>query len=1130
MKRKYFSALLMGALTVASVSTFTSCKDYDDDISNLQQQIDANKSAIKELSDLIKAGSVITSVDPATNGVKVTLSNGKTFDITNGKDGNDGAPGTAWTIGDDGFWYKDGQKTTYKALGEKGEKGDKGDTGAQGPKGDTGAQGPAGAAGSDATAASYEYYVPNATTGYFDIYKNGEKVKQSDVQFVQDVNSKISAVKESKTLTFYGVAGGEGQNKTVVISLTGTLSSLSFRPDLYLEGIETIPYAWLHGDVMKSIAAPEAGLKTYQDKDYKFVDASDWVKDATKSPFQYGPAWEVQYDASPWNADVKKEDLAGYNVIQATVKTRAAVSALGNVTSPAFAYPGENGGRELFKMDNGTGVLTAGLQIEKPWNLNETPTAAGSNDANTVALRVKNNDGQVVVADYALVQPEKTIIDGLVWSQDPTCTLENGETYPTNNGDETCPNHDSKNHIYDSPEKALKNKPTLSILYSDEVGVDLNDYVAIRLQKTLNAKTGATNEFFTVNPEEAKQWGLTFEFKKVQYKLDTNTTSEDMFLEAGNSNGKFHAVNPLVDGTTNKEDAAVGREPLVQVLVKNTEGKVVLDGYIHLYISKDAKPNQKNELWPEQTVTFDPCNVNDVFQTTWLQFNDYVLTKNMNMTKEAFDNQYKPDLDGSGNFKQFAAWKEKGEQDVNTNALGEVKYFGNTDGNTNHTWTWMITPAEIEAQLHHKASVTLTTWIRFKAKNKVKATATYPYVYIKLVTTINNKKTNTYAFGDKNSAYWFNNNDLVIFDVHNPSNGGDIETVNRSVRSTLLENKESFTAPQHRYYFVPEPVKIKSQTGVEYTLLPESSDGEYNKVYCKWVTSPVADVHNYAEAASILKTCALDLTKGAYANKELYAHYGAEKKLVATIEPTTGEIKLVNNTVTQDIFNAVGYAKDHANAYKQLHANVGIATGNSCGVVEETTNDKFVASWLRPINVLKYTKPAIDANTNGNRIKVLDCVKLYDWRGWKSDETEADCEANQSNMWGNNWWFWAYYNVNKITLDLRNDVVKTNMHNNTWQTLDKVTGQLSLSAGKTLATAKKNQLVEFSFDLTGLNKAKQNDAVKAKLDAAVGKIFYTNNGSVVKPFEITIPVIISYEWGNVQSEVTITVDPTIGHE
>ena len=40
MKRKYLSALLMGALTMASVSTFTSCKDYDSDISNLQGQID----------------------------------------------------------------------------------------------------------------------------------------------------------------------------------------------------------------------------------------------------------------------------------------------------------------------------------------------------------------------------------------------------------------------------------------------------------------------------------------------------------------------------------------------------------------------------------------------------------------------------------------------------------------------------------------------------------------------------------------------------------------------------------------------------------------------------------------------------------------------------------------------------------------------------------------------------------------------------------------------------------------------------------------------------------------------------------------------------------------------------------
>ena len=69
MKRKYLSALLMGTLTVASISTFTSCKDYDDDISNLQGQIDKLATAdqlsqkVAELQALISSNkSDITSL------------------------------------------------------------------------------------------------------------------------------------------------------------------------------------------------------------------------------------------------------------------------------------------------------------------------------------------------------------------------------------------------------------------------------------------------------------------------------------------------------------------------------------------------------------------------------------------------------------------------------------------------------------------------------------------------------------------------------------------------------------------------------------------------------------------------------------------------------------------------------------------------------------------------------------------------------------------------------------------------------------------------------------------------------------------------------------------------------------
>ena len=79
MKRKYLSALLMGTLTVASMSTFTSCKDYDDDISNLQGQIDKLATAdqlsqkVAELQALISSNQTgISSLETKLAEVKKT--------------------------------------------------------------------------------------------------------------------------------------------------------------------------------------------------------------------------------------------------------------------------------------------------------------------------------------------------------------------------------------------------------------------------------------------------------------------------------------------------------------------------------------------------------------------------------------------------------------------------------------------------------------------------------------------------------------------------------------------------------------------------------------------------------------------------------------------------------------------------------------------------------------------------------------------------------------------------------------------------------------------------------------------------------------------------------------------------
>ena len=62
MNKKFISVLMAAAATFGTVSTFTSCKDYDDDIAALQTLIDKNADAIQKINDLIKDGGVITAL------------------------------------------------------------------------------------------------------------------------------------------------------------------------------------------------------------------------------------------------------------------------------------------------------------------------------------------------------------------------------------------------------------------------------------------------------------------------------------------------------------------------------------------------------------------------------------------------------------------------------------------------------------------------------------------------------------------------------------------------------------------------------------------------------------------------------------------------------------------------------------------------------------------------------------------------------------------------------------------------------------------------------------------------------------------------------------------------------------
>ena len=74
MNKKFLSAILFGALMVTSTGTFVSCKDYDDDIKGLQEQIDklATKDDLKAQIATLQAGLTTAAKDASDAVTKAT--------------------------------------------------------------------------------------------------------------------------------------------------------------------------------------------------------------------------------------------------------------------------------------------------------------------------------------------------------------------------------------------------------------------------------------------------------------------------------------------------------------------------------------------------------------------------------------------------------------------------------------------------------------------------------------------------------------------------------------------------------------------------------------------------------------------------------------------------------------------------------------------------------------------------------------------------------------------------------------------------------------------------------------------------------------------------------------------------
>ena len=694
MKRKYFSALLMGALTIASVSTFTSCKDYDDDISSLQSQIDKLNEMVSKIQGQIDKGAILTGVSPVENGVKLTLSNGDTYTITNGKDGAKGeagaagAPGTpgkdadVWKIGDDGYWYKNDAKTEWKAVGTDGAAGTAGTPGAPGKDG--------------------KYYVPNPQTGTFFVYGDGDKdAYDSGISYTSA--NVLTAIWSEDALVLNNVKDVEGGK--VVINLTSKLLSLVFSPKAYWEGIETIP---VYSFDYNPIELEKADVTKNQIGDLGTENSGKHVSIVTDAV--------ASYYLNPSNASVDTKDLSHFSFLINTadiLNTRASSNDI-----------------KVTKVDKEDGMIKVHFGMANGNALTET-----NNKVDVAALRykyaIKKGDKEVkdtlVTSDFAALKHfkitsfsiNKVAAKGTVDEQNASCQT-----------------------LASTAESAVKDvhAPVLSIAYNDVDGIHLDDWMDVHYK--VNNQYALWGGQTTINEQKFK---LKYELiGYISPNYDTNE-SDHATIE-----GDLFKVKGYKDDATGRQ--IIGRTPLVRVtLVDGNSGDAVASvGYIKVEITDvNATPEtvESDGIKKDYTVGCTGNALDKVQAITWDEVESKVLAK-IDMSKSEFEANYRF-VDGI----QYKSNAQNGF-DVLTPSVGTV--VSTTDavgGHQTNVLKWTVTENEAY-QLLKKDGDVITVWVKFAPKATARALKD---IYVKLSWTapkVHNTPTATIKDSDKKAAAW----------------------------------------------------------------------------------------------------------------------------------------------------------------------------------------------------------------------------------------------------------------------------------------------------------------------------------------------------------------------------------------
>lgn len=1135
MKKKIFGFVLLGAFTMFALSAITSCKKYDDDVDNLQSQISANQLAFEQAksalestvtglqSQLEAARSDVSKNAALIAGLEARLATAEAA-LNSLKD----IPETLAALG----VKVDGVKTTVDGLSstvtnEVNER------------------------------KAADIAIQTQIDALERLAKDGDAALQGQIdkiieQLKQiDVNKgDIETLKTDLQKASDEVAKFDGRINTLEDLLGSSVRSLVFVPDYYYYGIEAAELKTMNYEhyAMMSVDADKDGefnLTTITGKKVPCNPSTD------KTHLRYNTTkdFSVQdftatYHVNP--ASAKFED-ATYKLLSDDKQyTRSAAAGL-------YILENDPDRPELklapYRDEQNDLVVTLGVK-----NKDAVKKIAATGDSYVTVFATEvtlptadKKDTYTVTSDYAAVRAVQiggyrlSNVCKAVGNENKDATAAERKTMTgvlnTNAcGNCTYPNPDAGLHMFSTFEEcaypAGKNVQPAEDMATTKKE-DAQAYVMWNEELDL-LRLVETHYVDKDEPVKMKDFNanyLSYKFEIVGSFYGTNATSEGAHAIIKDG----HIFRPQMPTEAGKQDknigtqavTTVGRQPVVRVQLiyekcnpeTHQKTQQVLDyGYIRIKIvDKPVEP--KPDEFIEFTTSYS-VNYGCPEQTTWKEFKwsntwdevEYMLYHDkLNISHETFLAHYKPVKaeetsqvsEGPRDLAQYKKGSD-GKFVLCTDAekSGSLKEEANAGGAETNTLNWTITGDDMRDAYINKLGTTstLARAIKYQSDDE----HNYPSVYVLVTGTIkigDGKVKGTIDLDPHKLAnYWYKHNSIL------EGSGKDEARINVPVpeegKTTVASPLESTLASQ----FVGNEIDAESM--LKYTDNTDDKAFARNKLTYDLVFDVTntgkeflgQNVKNELDPSSrehVVYELSVDET-----GKELKANVKGKPAVKETIAKLVGSdinwitLAYQHGTFAEDLLN---YSKYNEMSDKTLLAVIAIQIKNGCGKNLDLTGNTFNERFVRPINVDNGSEEITDAKDKEQPIFFKNLVKLSDWRGyWFADHVAAPD-------------YWSYYNIKSIAVrganpgDRLSRLATTNMDG----------GDINTTILNT-----KSDRVEFYYH------PKTPDTPSATAD--YGYIGYTNNGNNVQTFSIQLPIRVTYEWGYIDTYVTIKVNKTQG--